>query len=81
MYRSRGIVRVSVDFGRDQYSEPASDTFNPNFNFGDEFQANGTYVLERVYCKQRRKRSLIFVDLASSDVQKGSLKATTNLGV
>ena len=80
LYRSRGIVRVSVNFGHDQYSEPASDAFNPNFNFGDEFQANGTYTLERVYCQQRRRRRLIFVDLASPDIQKGSLKATADIG-
>ena len=79
LYRSFGTLRARVDFGH-EHSEPASDTFNPNFNFTDEFQANGTYVLERVYCKNRNKRSLIFVNLASSDVQKGSLTANVDLG-
>ena len=37
-------------------------------------------LLERVYCKQKSKQSLVFADLASSNVQKGSLKATINLG-
>ena len=76
LYRSQGKLRTKVDFGHEQNSEPAGDTFNPNFDFGDEFQANGSYILERVYCKQRNKRSLVFVDLASTNVQKGSLKAT-----
>ena len=76
LYRSQGKLRTKVDFGHEQNSEPGSDTFNPNFDFGDEFQANGSYILERVYCKQRNKRSLVFVDLASTNVQKGSLKAT-----
>ena len=80
LYRSHGTVRIRVDFGHDQNSEPASDTFNPNINFSEEFQANGTYTLEKVYCKQKQKRSLTFVDLASSAVQKGSLKATIDLG-
>ena len=79
LYRSRGMLRVKVDFGDDQNPEPASDTFNPNFDFSDEFQANGTYILERVYCKQRSRRSLVFVDLASPNVQKGLLAATINL--
>lgn len=79
LYRSRGTLRTRVDFGHEQNAEPASDTFNPNFDFSDEFQANGTYTLERAYCKQRNKRSLIFVDLAASGVQKGSLKAAIDL--
>ena len=74
------MLRARVEFGHDQNSEPASDTFNPNFDFGDEFEANGTYVLKRVYCKRRNKRSLIFADLASSNIQKRSLKAIIDLG-
>ena len=70
------MLRVKVDFGN---PEPASDTFNPNLDFSDEFQANGTYVLERVYCKQRNKRSLVFGDLASPNVQKGFLAAYIDL--
>ena len=73
------MLRVKVDFGDNQNPEPASDTFNPNFDFSDEFQANGTYILERVYCKQRNKRSLVFRDLTSPNVQKGFLSATINL--
>ena len=80
LYRSFGMLKARVNFGNEQSSGSSSDTFNPNFKFGDEFQANGTYMLERVYCKKRNKRSLIFVDLSSSNVQKGSLKATVKLG-
>ena len=80
LYRSRGTLRTRVGFRHDQNSEPTSDTFNPNFDLSDEFQANGSYTLERAYCKQRNKRSLIFVDLAAPAVQKGSLKATIDLG-
>lgn len=80
MYRSYGMLRARVEFGHDQNSESASDTFNPDFDFGDEFEANGTYVLKKFYCKQRSKRNLIFIDLTSSNIQKRSLKATVNLG-
>jgi len=74
------MLRARIEFGHDQNSETASDTFNPDFDFSDEFETNGTYVLERVYCKQRSKRSLMFVDLTSPNIQKGSLKASVNLG-
>ena len=74
------MLKSRIQFGHEQNSESSSDTFNPTFDFGKEFEANGTYVLERVYCRQKSKRSLVFDDLASSNVQKGSLKATINLG-
>lgn len=80
LYKSRGTLRIRVLFGNDQNSEPASDTFNPQFDFSDEFQANGTYVLEKAYCKQRSKRNLVFADLEFANIQKGSLKAVISLG-
>ena len=80
LYKSQGTLRIRVVFDNDQNPEPASDTYNPHFDFGDEFQANGTYVLEKVYCKQRSKRNLVFADLSDSNIQKGSLKAVINLG-
>ena len=81
MYKSRGTLKSRIEFGREQNYKPSSNKFNPQFDFGKEFEANGTYVLERVYCKQRNKRSLIFTDLASShNIQKGSIKAVINLG-
>ena len=83
LYSSRGTLRVKVDFGHNVSSDhepPASDTFNPNFHFDKEFEANGTYVLTRRYCKQRQRRSFIFVDLKSDDIQKGTVKAIMNMG-
>ena len=75
------MLESRIEFGHDQNSEPSSNTFNPKFDFGKEFEANGTYVLERIHCKQRSKRSLLFADLASSNIQKGSLKAIIDLGM
>lgn len=80
LHKSHGTLRIKAGFGHDQNSEAASDTYNPNFDFGDEFQVNGTYVLEKAYCKQRSKRNLVFTDLADSNIQKGSLTAVINLG-
>lgn len=76
LYKSRGTLRTKVFFKDEQKSE----TFNREFDFGNKFQANGTYSLERIYCKQRSKRNFVFADLASTKLQKGSLKATVNTG-
>ena len=81
MYSSRGMLESRIEFGHDQNSEPSSATFNPKFDLGKEFEANGTYMLERVYCKQRSKRSLVFADLAAPNIQKGSIKAIIDLGM
>ena len=71
------MLKSSVEMGHDKNSASSSDT---KFKFGKEFEANGTYVLERAYCKQKNKRSLLFADLASPNIQKGSVKAIINLG-
>ena len=75
---SRGSLNAGIAFGHEE-NKSASETFNPNIDFGKQFEVNGTYVLEKAYCKQKRKRSLVFADLASSSVQKSSLKATIDL--
>ena len=77
LYKSHGMLRMKVLF---RNSESPSDTIDSKFDFSNEFQANGTYVLEKVYCKRRSKRNLAFANLAQSNIQKGSIKATTNLG-
>ena len=81
LYSSRGMLESKIEFGHDRNSETSSSTFNPKLDFGKEFEANGTYVLEKIYCKQRSKRSLAFADLTSSNIQKGSLKAIIDLGM
>lgn len=77
MYKSHGMLKARLEFGDNKSS---IDTFNPKFDFGKAFEANGTYVLERVYCKQRSKRSLVFADLTSYNIQKRSLTAIIDLG-
>lgn len=83
LYKSQGMLKArlgsKLGFGDGQTSKSLNDTSNLNFNFGKGFEANGSYILERIYCKQKSKRSLIFADLASTNIQKGSIKATIDL--
>jgi len=75
-------MRVRINFGHDQSSETSADgTFNPNFDFSKEFEVNGTYDIEKIYCKQRSKRTITFADLTESNVQKGTIRAVTDLGI
>ena len=80
LYSSRGRLQARVDYGQNKSSghePPASDT---TFHFDKEFEANGTYLVVRKYCKQRQRRSFIFADVTSYNVQKGTLKAIMNGG-
>ena len=80
LYSSCGMLRARVDYGNKSSESPASDAFNPNFHFDKEFEVNGTYILTRRYCRQRQRRSFIFTDLTSYNIQKGTLKANINVG-
>ena len=81
LYSSQGFLKVRVDYGKKKDSEtPTSDTFDSNFHFDKEIETNGTYTLIRKYCKQRKRRNLIFADLTSADIQKDTLKAMMNMG-
>ena len=81
LYSSRGFLRARVDYGKKKNTEsPASNTLNSNFHFGKEIETNGTYVLARKYCKQRKRRSFIFADLTSFDIQKDTIKAIMTMG-
>ena len=75
------MLKARVELGHNHNSTSSNDTDNINFDFGKEFGANGTYKLERVYCKRKSKRSLVFADLDSSNIQKGSLKGIIDLGM
>jgi len=79
--RSHGVLQVRVNFGHDQNSAAPSDgTFNPKFDFSKEFEVNGTYSLDKMYCKQRSKRTITFADLSEPDVHKGTIRAVIDLG-
>ena len=76
---SHGTLHAKLEFGHNKSSTSPNDTFSSSFDFGRAFEVNGAYVLEKVYCKHRNKRSVIFTDLTSSNIQKGSLKAIVDL--
>ena len=82
LYSSSGILKARVDFGHELKSKSSSSskTFNPNIDFGEEFQANGTYTITKMYCKKRTKRSFSFVDLSKPYVHKASIRAVIDLG-
>ena len=80
LYSSRGMLQTRVDYGQNRSSDHESPTMDTKFQFDKEFEANGSYVVIRKYCKQRGRRSFIFADVTSQDVQKGTLKAIMNVG-
>ena len=81
LYISHGMLKARVELGHHYNSTSSGDTNNTNFEFGKEFEANGTYELERVYCKRKSKRSLVFVNLDASNIQKGSLTGIIDIGM
>ena len=72
---------MAVDFGHGKSDEPSSSkTFSSNIHFGEEFQANGTYKITKIYCSRRSKRSFSFADFSNHKVQKGNIRAIIDLG-
>ena len=84
LQRSRGVLKLKLDFGGNQNESdlPNSDEniIDKNADFGKEFEANGSYLIQKLYCKQRTKRNVIFADLKASSVEKATLLATFDLG-
>ena len=83
LYKSSGILNARVDLGHDQNPESSSSSkksFNPNKDFSEDFQANGSYTIIKMYCKQRNKRSFSFVHLSRPFVQKKNIRAVVNKG-
>ena len=82
--RSRGTLKLKLEFGGNQNESDLPDndenTIDKINDFGKEFSSNGSYLIEKVYCKQRAKRNMIFTDLKSSSIEKATLLATLDLG-
>ena len=80
---SRGLVEIKMDYGGegDEESEKDDGSYDKTVDFSDEFQSNGTYLIEKAYCQQRSKRDAVFADLTASNLKKGSLLAVINTGV
>ena len=85
LLRSRGQLKLKLDFGDSQNNEsdlPDNDEniIDKTTDFSKEFEANGSYLMQKTHCKQRVKRNVIFTDLKASTVEKASLLATIDLG-
>ena len=84
LQRSRGILKLKLNFDGNQNGSDlpnnAEGTIDKDIDFSKEFETNGSYLIQRVYCKQRTKRSMIFADLKSPNVKKSTLLATIDLG-
>ena len=77
--RSRGKMRIKLDFGDIQNNDDSSSDLDTNFDFGKEFESNGSYLIEKAYCKRRIRRNTIFSDLKAPNVKKATLMATIDL--
>ena len=84
LQRSRGILKLKLNFGSNQNESNlphnAKDTIDKNIDFSKEFETNGSYLIQKVFCKQRAKRNMIFADLKAPNVKKASLLVTIDLG-
>ena len=79
LQRSSGQLNIKLNFGvEDESDNLASDDVDKDFDFGKEFASNGSYIMEKVYCKQRSKRNVIFANLKGPNVRRSILLATIN---
>lgn len=82
LQRSRGILKIKLDFSDHQNEFDNDDTtahVNKNLDFGKELESNGSYLIQKAYCKQRARRDITFPDLQESNVEKSTLLATIDL--
>jgi len=64
LQKSRWMLRIRVDLGHNHEEEKMSQdddpsTFDSSIDLGKEFEANGTYLIEKVYCKHRTRRNAV----------------------
>lgn len=85
LQKSRGILKIKLDFNDDQneFDVPNGDDTTVNvdkdLDFGKELESNGSYLIQKLYCKQRVRRSATFSDLKAPKVEKATLLATIDL--
>ena len=80
LQKSHGKMKIKLEFGdlEDDDDSP-NDDIDKNFDFGKEFESNGSYLIEKAFCKQRTRRNAIFSDLQASNVKKDTLLAAIDL--
>ena len=77
LQRSRGLLKLKLDFNDDQsdFDNEDDSTVNKTFDFGKDFESNGSYLIQKLYCKQRARRNVVFADLKALNVEKATLLA------
>ena len=76
LQRSEGMMKIKLDFGDLQDDDSSNDDVDKSFDFGKEFESNGTYLIQKAYCMQRTRRSATFPDLNTPSINKATLLAT-----
>lgn len=79
LHKSRGKMSIKLDFGDLEDDDDSNNDIDKDFDFGKEFQSNGSYLIQKAYCKRRTRRNVIFSDLEASSVNKATLLATIDL--
>ena len=87
LQESHGAMRIKINFGSaDKSNEDDNSyydddgTYNNTIDFGNQFQSNGTYTIEKISCQKRSKRDVTFADLTASDIERGNLLAVIDTG-
>ena len=81
LQKSHGKMKIKLEFGdrNDDDDDSSNDDMDKSFDFGKEFESNGSYFIEQAFCKQRTKRNTIFADLRAPSVKKDTLLAAIDL--
>ena len=84
LQKSHGKMKIKLDFGDredddDDDDDDSSNDMDKSFDFGNEFESNGSYFIEQAFCKHRNRRSAIFADLQAPSVKRDTLLAAIDL--
>ena len=82
LQKSHGKMKIKLDFGDredDDDDDSSNDDMDKSFDFGKEFESNGSYFIEQSFCKQRTRRSAVFSDLQTPSVKRDTLLAAIDL--
>ena len=85
LQKSRGILKIKLDFSdhENEFDVPNNDDatahVNKRLDFGKELESNGSYLIQKAYCKQKARRDITFPDLQESSIEKSTLLATIDL--
>ena len=84
LQKSHGRMKIKLEFGDlndddDDDDDSANNDVDKKFDFGKDFESNGSYSIEKAFCKHRTRRSAIFSNLKAPNVKKDTLLAEIDL--